>query len=72
MAKILKQAKANKFSVEYHVDLWDEENGRFLTYANNSHFNWGHVGIFDTREEAEKDFNDFLGLLSYNWKVEAK
>lgn len=70
MAKLLKEAKAKSILVEYYVKLFEEENGKFMTYANNTNFDWGWVRIFNTKEEAEKDFYNSLELFSHHkWEV---
>lgn len=70
MAKLLKEAKSKTFSVEYYVKLFAEEDGKFMTYANNTNFDWGWVRIFNTKEEAEKDFYNSLELFDHHkWEV---
>lgn len=70
MAKLLKEAKTKSIYIEYYIKLFEEDNGKFVTYANNSNFNWGWVRMFNTKEEAEKDFYDSLELFShYKWEV---
>lgn len=68
--KLLKEAKTKSFKTKYSVKLFDEEDGRFCVYANNSNFNWGHSAIYETKEEAEKDFDNILKLYNfYKWEV---
>ena len=70
MTKLLKEAKAKPFLVEYYIKLFEEENGKFMTYANNTNFDWGWVRVFNTKEEAEKDFCNSLELFNhYKWEV---
>ena len=69
--KLLKEAKAKKFSTECYVKLhYDEETKHYSVYANNSNFNWGHSAFYDSLEEAEKDFYDTINLYDfYEWEV---
>ena len=70
MAKLLKEAKAKNFDTHYYIKMFEEENGKFMTYANNSNFNWGWVRVFNKKEEAEEDFNKSLKLFDYyKWEV---
>lgn len=70
MAKLLKEAKAKSFDTHYYIKMFEEENGKFMTYANNSNFNWGWVRVFNKKEEAEEDFNKSLKLFDYyKWEV---
>ena len=69
--KLLKEAKAKKFSVEYYVKLhYDEEVGRYSVYTNNSNFNWGYSAVYDSLEEAENDFWHIINKYDfYKWEV---
>ena len=71
MLELLKEARSKKFDTEYYVKLhYDNETNHYSVYANNSNFNWGHSATFETKEEAENDFDNTLKLYSfYNWEV---
>ena len=64
MAKLLKEAKAKSFDTHYYIKMFEEENGKFMTYANNSNFNWGWVRVFNKKEEAEEPISDIFDQIS--------
>ena len=68
--KLLKEAKTKNFKTTYSVKLFDEENGIFCGYANNSNFDWGHTAIYNTKKEAEEDFYNTIKLYDfYKWEI---